>query len=905
MRSLATLRLPPSFVTALLVAGTSACGGKDTGPTPPPPPPSNTPASITVSAGDGQVAAAGTAVPVRPAVLVRNAQSQPVAGVSVQFAVAEGGGVVTGEQATTDASGLAQVGEWTLGESGAQRLSATVGSLAASFQATLTPGTETITSTIGPTGGLIQVAATGHPLNGLSLTVPAGTFGTAGAIRMRIAAGVTAPTLPAGYRVAGPIVEVHTAEPRGARLMTVRMPVTRAADEDVVLVLHDPVRRVTEVLPTVARDAGSVTAMTGHLRADLLLGPVPAAAVQAAAPGPLPIGQTGWLMPVVFSLPQPPVTLTVARWPVLDHGSARSPNGFGPAIPSLVVLSAAQKVQNLTGRIKGVGTPGFYAEAAPLAAASTAQAELAPKLQSAMNDLLTAIQPLTKAVRDEMLHRNQVASLALSTEPTVTALLPSAPGGPVVFANGVAGSETSIEVVPPGLAGIAAMARSAVSGYASTSVPVVPDQPPVTVESAAPLSSFVVAFEDIKDNLADLIQVLDQPARSAQRKAMNKLMAQAAGLIQPALEVQAASGHGWFQPDPGPIPLRTISARLRSTNDDPPALAVHAESGAVVVAPAATPVAAQVMAVAQPVGQPTTYVVSGVQVVNGKSRQTAPVEEEVAWVPFQVVPDNYPLVFGASQVTFDAAVPFPPQGGYRIRWDWGDSTTTVVTNAIRAIHDYAQVRDRRVIATLLPASGTTVLAADTVTVSTGQPYWQITGFTAPDPWFTDPLEPGETDHILRRIVARPEIGLIGLVAVPGGNELRLWAKSTGIWDPADCCPPTFVPADESLLLGPTPEVFHNDLGPLWAGWRHSARTGSDVSTGFWTGRAIGPKRTFVVKDGGTQVGTEYGIELVATADGTSLVGTLSLTIWGINEDGEVEQDSEHTFRLVFTAKRLR
>jgi len=65
-----------------------------------------------------------------PSVVVRNQAGQPVAGARVTFAVETGGGAVTGGNATTDASGIATVGSWTLGTTaGTNTLTATTGNL--------------------------------------------------------------------------------------------------------------------------------------------------------------------------------------------------------------------------------------------------------------------------------------------------------------------------------------------------------------------------------------------------------------------------------------------------------------------------------------------------------------------------------------------------------------------------------------------------------------------------------------------------------------------------------------------------------------------------------------------------------------------------------------------------------
>jgi uncharacterized protein YjdB len=67
--------------------------------------------------GDGQTAQINAQLPTSPSVIVTDAAGFPVAGVSVMFTVAAGGGSVAGGNATTDASGIARVGSWTLGPS--------------------------------------------------------------------------------------------------------------------------------------------------------------------------------------------------------------------------------------------------------------------------------------------------------------------------------------------------------------------------------------------------------------------------------------------------------------------------------------------------------------------------------------------------------------------------------------------------------------------------------------------------------------------------------------------------------------------------------------------------------------------------------------------------------------------
>lgn len=68
-------------------------------------------------AGDLQTATAGTAVAIAPQVRVEDAGGNPVEGAIVNFAVTTGGGSVTAAAVMTDATGVAAVGSWTLGNS--------------------------------------------------------------------------------------------------------------------------------------------------------------------------------------------------------------------------------------------------------------------------------------------------------------------------------------------------------------------------------------------------------------------------------------------------------------------------------------------------------------------------------------------------------------------------------------------------------------------------------------------------------------------------------------------------------------------------------------------------------------------------------------------------------------------
>lgn len=87
--------------------------------------------SLTKSEGDLQTATVNRPVAVAPSVVARDAYGNGVSGVPVTFTVAARGGSITGASQTTDASGVARVGSWTLGPSvGRNALSASASGLA-------------------------------------------------------------------------------------------------------------------------------------------------------------------------------------------------------------------------------------------------------------------------------------------------------------------------------------------------------------------------------------------------------------------------------------------------------------------------------------------------------------------------------------------------------------------------------------------------------------------------------------------------------------------------------------------------------------------------------------------------------------------------------------------------------
>ncbi len=133
-------------------------------------------ASLAVDVGDGQSAVAGSAVPIPPSVLVTDEFGNVVQGESVGFAVTSGGGSVTGAPATSDASGIAAVGSWTLGGTpGSNTLDATSGALTpVTFTAT---GVAATPDMVAVNDGDNQTGLVGSPVN-----IPPSVLVTAGGL---------------------------------------------------------------------------------------------------------------------------------------------------------------------------------------------------------------------------------------------------------------------------------------------------------------------------------------------------------------------------------------------------------------------------------------------------------------------------------------------------------------------------------------------------------------------------------------------------------------------------------------------------------------------------------------------------------------------------------------------------
>lgn len=120
--------LSPQLALAGFVAFQLSCGDSSG--------PGASAASIEAVSSTTIGAAPGAQVAELPSVIVKDGNGNPVSGVPVTFTVTGGGGSVTGNHPTSDASGIATVGSWTLGTTaGTNTLVATANNHSVTFTA--------------------------------------------------------------------------------------------------------------------------------------------------------------------------------------------------------------------------------------------------------------------------------------------------------------------------------------------------------------------------------------------------------------------------------------------------------------------------------------------------------------------------------------------------------------------------------------------------------------------------------------------------------------------------------------------------------------------------------------------------------------------------------------------------
>jgi hypothetical protein len=317
----------------------TACSSGATAVVTPPPPPtttSSTPASLTIVSGDGQSAAPGAALRVHLSVLGRAARGAAIAGVVVAFTVDSGGGSLAAASATTGANGVAIAGTWTLGAaSGTNVVSARVTTLApVKFHAQafgVTARTVFSAAPVSTGGGTLTYSKPGDPLNGLTVTVPAGSYPTATQWTITADSSV-AVKLPAGFSQVGPALVISNAQGYADSVLTLTVPMPVAANIAVAPFYFDPATGTLEGIPLVARTATSATLAARHFSGDLMA--IPGSGVRSSVRASLRLG-FGDVNIVWVQVPDAQLVGTwtsgfqvgVDNWEFINYGDYIAPGG--------------------------------------------------------------------------------------------------------------------------------------------------------------------------------------------------------------------------------------------------------------------------------------------------------------------------------------------------------------------------------------------------------------------------------------------------------------------------------------------------------------------------------------------------------------------------------------------------
>ena len=219
-------------------------------------------------AGDDLAAAPLAAMATPPTVRVVDGGGRPVAGAVVRFQAMAGGGSVGRAVDTTDASGTADAGSWTLGGAiGAQQVEARLdgSTLSALFTARVLPADVVAPAvSVGPEGGELRPDLAGSGIDSLTITVPAGAYAGTTTFQVATAPVPALPDVP-DFR---PLARLHV-DAGGAvtdSLVRLRIPLRVGAGQVLAAYWYDSTTRTLDPIPVLDTDSASITIATGSFR---------------------------------------------------------------------------------------------------------------------------------------------------------------------------------------------------------------------------------------------------------------------------------------------------------------------------------------------------------------------------------------------------------------------------------------------------------------------------------------------------------------------------------------------------------------------------------------------------------------------------------------------------------------
>ncbi len=928
-------------LAGLLVA---ACGGSTT-PSPPPPPPAVTPSSVAISAGDGQEAAPGAAVPTPPAVVVRSASGAAVPNVAVTFAIDSGGGSITTPTATTNASGIATPGAWTLGPAeGPQVLLATVTGLTpVKLRASArTPTADIASVPIARGGGTSQVDRPGTPLDGAALTLTNGSVSTSTPISLAITstAGVS---LNRGMTPIGPgLLVTSTAGPLD-RPATVRFPTSTPPNANTFLVAHNPRTGQSTVLPQQRADATGISALLSALDASIVplpdgAAPAPTGFFAAAAAADDP------LLLILTAVPPEALTrdydsgfvvgrdnweftnLAVAWLPFLPGASDGSPAERVIDPGSGMVATALWYFKTMRG------TPPLF-NRFPLQRDQPKSNKVGIRWSALASSL---VRPATAAVLEEL--KDLVdddpalfhwSSLTMTKQmfyvgddrPVPLLLYPAAtlddfeeesdPDIRIAIATKIVGDEITIYV--PENANAPYTLRVTRAGGLEPRTILSLEGESYTIRSFVPVHARPLL--DIPAVASNWPRVLDGTVGDAEGWPVPELHWEKGKLDENNVFLAENLTQFWECPACPDFGVKIPGAPDAAVN--PQGFQVGKIVGGTMARLPERVVRSSIDWGADSVDSDVGPTRAGNHIV--LTQDEDPAGFVAGWLDWRTVtyrkaslhPTPATVTFSKDttiNLTVSPSQPLPAgtTWSWILRTDSGrDSVASLTSSHSREL---TKGQKGKLLIIAHEKDSKRPIARDSIPIQPAEalPFWRITTIADEDELFEGDETGDEFWFLLGRVLAVPQSGLIALEEEPGGRTvLRIRVLPATTWGSSNCCPPSLtpLPGEKQFLLGESPFVNYS-VGPFFAGFGVSrwAQSTEDLDAGTLTGQFVhGGLITRLIEDGGDQAGPRDLVRISATRAGTMMTGTIEVYGWGEDEEtGEVGLDGNPAiWRLSF------
>lgn len=937
-------RVPTRFTIALACASlATGCGGEPSNPTPPPPPPS-VPASLTIHAGQGQAAVAGSAVAINPAVIVKDGQGAIVAGVRVNFTVTQGGGALGVAGTHTDEHGVATPGQWILGAAaGAQAIRAQLheGSVPAVTIAATALAVEEVlvTQTVTGSGGTISVNRPDSPLHGAELQFEQGALAGAASVTLT-EAPTAALTIPSGMSAVGPALGILSPVARLQAGAGVRLPMTPVAGKVMMIGFADPVSRRVTVLPTLRQESDAIVALVPSLDGSTIPGArlagVSASTARMDEPKSLLflLAINEELLDRSFDTGFRPGAddWDFPRMAIADLAFLTRPSDAGAPFAAADDGLVTTAIWYYANRRKQGGPPlngstQLFAQQ-PLSSrygirwAALAEGDVPPIAQTG--------GLLIKEWRDwasddrgrfQWLQFQGIKALMLTTfeRPVPVVLLDTdnpdefnTESHPMAIAYRTSGN--TLYLAWPGSPGSEITVQFSEQGMT-----------PFLLPNKNGTANMVRAIGGIH-----YVNVIDDAKLAAQwTRVANQTIGDAEGWPVPKLhwekaELDTASTYlldelqHWWQcaqcPDKVPTPAQLPATASRVQRFQ----AVNIGTGG--GSPELSAGFSSMSLSAEDTFDEDERINRKGFVVYNPIEADSWVGTAIGWLDWRTVtyrklelePSEEEISFSQdTTITLTLTPSEPPPNGSRYRWllrtaDTQDSTETTTPTHTR---DLEAGTDGWLVFSALEGEHKRPIARDSIRVSPGEdgPFWRILTISDPTGFAEDIEGSGELFDLMERLLAVPGSGVITYETVGDTQELKIRVRRSTLWTPETCCPlPAFNAGTEWLLpLGFAPAKSH-PVGPYFTGWgtSHWSQTSTALDTGTITGQWVPATITYTIKDIGVQTGPAGGFRFTATRTGTTMTGTLAIHLWAEDDDsGELEDDAS-IYQFPFTAVRM-